>query len=382
MSTIIFAAAPAMGHLNASLTLAKSLSARGHEIYYLQGLRYQTYIEDQGVRFIPLGESIASGEAQIALLDRLMEFRQHGRPLDDQLLKLIEVFRQQIASLVRTLKPDLFLVDPYIPDIASIAHQLAAPFVFVNPTLVDISQLYDAPEVATVPELVLCPAEFDLPKQAVRGKRKRYFVAAEVNLQRHEELFNWSRINPDKPLIYCALGTHIENYSHVQRFFETIIEAVGNLPQYQLILATVANPGHDSFKNVPANVLLLKHAPQLQILQRTSIFITHGGLNSIKEALYYGVPMVVFPCWVDQPMNASRIAYHRLGLTGDLPTVTVEEVCALIQKVAATNLYRERANHFRDIIKQYEEAQVSVTVVEALLRLVASTPHLAAYARG
>ena len=227
----------------------------------------------------------------------------------------------------------------------------------------------------------MCPEEFDLPKQAVHGKRKRYFVGAEVNLQRHEELFDWSRINPDKPLIYCALGTHVENYSHVQRFFETIIEAVGNLPQYQLILATGANPGHDSFKNVPANVLLLKHAPQLQILQRTSIFITHGGLNSIKEALYYGVPMVVFPCWVDQPMNANRIAYHRLGLTGDLPTVTVEQVRALIQKVAATNLYRERANHFRNIIRQYEETQVSVTVVEALLRLVASTPHLAASAR-
>jgi UDP:flavonoid glycosyltransferase YjiC (YdhE family) len=111
-------------------------------------------------------------------------------------------------------------------------------------------------------------------------------------------------------------------------------------------------------------VLLLKHAPQLQILQRTSIFITHGGLNSIKEALYYGVPMVVFPCWVDQPMNANRIAYHGLGLTGDLRTVTVEQVGALIQKVAATNLYRERANHFRNIIKQYEETQVSVTVVE------------------
>ncbi len=308
-----------------------------------------------------------------------MDFRQHARPLDDELLNLLKVFRQEIASLVRTLKPDLFLIDPYIPDIASIVHQLAAPFIFVNPTLVDISELYDAPEVATVPELVLCPAEFDFPKQAVRGKRKRYFVGAEINLQRHEELFDWSTINPDKPLIYCALGTHVENYSHVERFFETIVEAVGDLPQYQLILA---NPGHDSFKSVPANVLLLKHAPQLQILQRTSIFITHGGLNSIKEALYYGVPMVVFPCWVDQPMNANRIAYHRLGLTADLPTVTVEQVRALIQEVIATNLYRERANHFRDILKQYEEAQVSVMVVEALLRLVARIPHLAAHARG
>jgi UDP:flavonoid glycosyltransferase YjiC (YdhE family) len=62
MSTIIFAIVPEMGHLNAPLKLARSLSARGHEIYFLTGLGYKTYIEEQRLRFITLGESIAVGE--------------------------------------------------------------------------------------------------------------------------------------------------------------------------------------------------------------------------------------------------------------------------------------------------------------------------------
>jgi zeaxanthin glucosyltransferase len=88
------------------------------------------------------------------------------------------------------------------------------------------------------------------------------------------------------------------------------------------------------------------------------------------------VPMIVFPSAVDQPMNAARVAYHRLGLTGDLLTVTVDQASALIQKVAETDLYRERANHFGEIIRQYEEAQVSVMVVEAFLQRLASKPRM------
>ena len=86
--------------------------------------------------------------------------------------------------------------------------------------------------------------------------------------------------------------------------------------------------------------------------------------------------MIVFPSVADQPLNTARVAYHRLGLTGDMQTVTVDQARAMIQKVAETDLYRERANHFRDIIRQYDEAQVSVMVVEALLQRLASKPRM------
>jgi UDP:flavonoid glycosyltransferase YjiC (YdhE family) len=377
MSTIIISMCPEFGHINSPLKLAKSLMARGHDVYFLIiGADYKPYIQKQGLRYITLGESVGNDVfTNRTLMRAWLEGRLLCRPLDQRLTRVVEICRREIEDLVRNLRPDLLMIDPFMPDIPAIAQELAAPYVFLNNILFnpldDTPLAQAAPYLRHVPELILCPQEFDFPEPQGRGKRKLIYVGAEVDLQRHEEPFDWARIDPDKPLIYCSFGSQPEVYPNLHRFFGTIIQAVGSLPQYQLILTT-----GESFKNVPANVLLLKHAPQLQILQRTSIFIMHGGINSIKEALCYGVPMIVFPSMTDQPMNAARVAYHRLGLTGDMLTVTVDQARTLIQKVAETHLYRERANHFRDIARQYEEAQVSVMVVEAFLQRLASKPRL------
>lgn len=382
MSKIIISMLPELGHINATLKVARSLMARGHEIYYLCSPEYKEYMHKQGMRYLALGDEGRDNAfpGTLTLMEELLEARIHCRPLDQRLAGIVEGFRREIEALVQDLQPDLFLIDPYTPEIALIAQQLALPYVFLNNVLFspleDTPLVHTAPYLSRVPEVILCPQEFDFPEQVGRGGRKLYFVGAEVDLQRHEDPFDWTTIDPEKPLIYCSFGSQAEIYPNMQRFFETIIEAVGGLPHYQLVLATGANFAHDGFKEVPSNVLLLKHAPQLQILQRSSMMITHGGVNSIKEALCYGVPMVVFPWLVDQPMNAARVAYHRLGVTGDMSSVTVEQARSLIQKVAETDLYRERANHFREIIMQYEERQVSVTVVEAFLRLVSTRPRM------
>jgi len=373
MSTIIFATVPAIGHLNAPLKLAKSLSARGHEICYLSGLGYKHYIEEQGLRFVTLGESTAVENThfdQIALLERLMDFRFHGRPLDDQLEHIIEILRREIVNLVQTLKPDLFLVDPYIPDLALLVHELAMPFVFLNPTLfnplTEMALLNDAPYLANVPELVLCPVEFDFP-MAVAGNKQRYYLGPEVDLQRKGEPFEWERIDTSKPLIYCSLGTQAQLYSEAKRLLQIIIDALSGLPQYQMIIATGRNVSHDNFERVPPNVLLFSYVPQCQVLEKASLLITHGGLLTIKDAIFFGVPMIVFPGLYDQPKNSARVVYHGLGLKGDMRSTTVEEVRALIEKIAQTDSYRERVRAFSELFRKRDEAGISVKVVEALL---------------
>jgi hypothetical protein len=357
--------------------------ACGHDVYFLiVGADYKPYIQKEGLRYITLGASVGNGVLpnERTLMRAWLEGRLLCRPLDQRLTHVVEICRREIDALVRNLRPDLFMIDPFMPELPLIAHELAVPYVFLNNALFspleDTPLVYTKPYLSHVPELILCPQEFEFPEPQGHGKRKLYYIGAEVDLQRHEELFDWSWIDPDKRLIYCSFGSMPELYPNMQRFFETIIEAVRNLSQYQLVLKTGPNFGHEGFKNVPANVLLLRRAPQLGILQRSSIFIMHGGLNGIKEALCYGVPMIVFPSSHDQPMNAARVAYHRLGVTGDMLTVTVDQARALIQKVVETDLYRQRANHFRDIIRQYEEAQVSVMVVEAFLQRLASKPRM------
>jgi len=376
MSTIVVTAVPAMGHLNASLKLAKSLAARGHEVCYLSGVGYKTYIEAQGLRFITLGESIELPNARFSQLDlaeRLMEFRFHGRPLDDQLARVVEVFRRNIVDLVSTLRPDLFLIDPYVPDLALIVHDLALPFVFLNPTLYnpldEMALLNDAPYLGKIPELVLCPAEFDFPETVARN-RQRYYLGAELDIDRKEEPFEWERIDRSKRLIYCSLGSQAQMYSETKRLFQIIIDAVSGLPEYQMIVATGRDVDHDDLQRVPPNVLLFNYVPQSQILEKASLLITHGGLNTIKDAIFFGVPMVVFPGDFDQPRNSGRVVYHGLGLKGDMKTATVEEVRALIPKVAQTPSYRERVLAFGEIFRKYDQNGVSVKVIEALLATI------------
>ena len=85
-----------------------------------------------------------------------MRERLCGRPLDQHFTRVVEIFRREIDDLVRNLRPDLFLIDPFTPEIALIAHQLAAPYVFLNIAL--FNPLDDTRWFTAVPHLSMCPS--------------------------------------------------------------------------------------------------------------------------------------------------------------------------------------------------------------------------------
>lgn len=372
MARIVIAMLPEMGHLNATLKLARALGTRGHEVYYLGGSDRRAYLEKQGMRFLALdeGRDRPGGKvSQLDVMEFLLEARLHCRPLDQYFSGVIEVFHRGLEALITHLRPDLFIIDPYVPDVALIAQDLDMPFAFLNTTLVNpidgTPLLHSFPDLGQVPELIVCLEEFDYKRAVGRGAH-RYYLGPGVDLQRHEEPFDWAKIDPDMPLIYCSLGSQSENCEGAQRFFQVVIDAMAGLPHQQMILAT-GQFKNDDFQRIPPNVLLLNHAPQLQILERADVVITHGGLNTIKEALVFGVPMVVFPSFGEQPMNAGRVVHHGLGVWGNMLTVTVEQARSLIEKVIETNSYRERADFFRERCRQIEKEDLDVKVVEALL---------------
>lgn len=77
-------------------------------------------------------------------------------------------------------------------------------------------------------------------------------------------------------------------------------------------------------KDVPENCKIYNEVPQLSVLRQADIFVTHGGMNSISEALVYGVPMVVIPFMSDQPTNARRIEQLGLGKKLDYRMINSE----------------------------------------------------------
>jgi MGT family glycosyltransferase len=104
------------------------------------------------------------------------------------------------------------------------------------------------------------------------------------------------------PLVYISLGT---TFNAAPEFYRACVEAFGGTP-WQIVLSTGgADP---ELPTIPANCMIRRFVPQLKLLERASVFITHGGMNSANEGLWQGVPLVVVPQRGDQYLVAGRVA--------------------------------------------------------------------------
>lgn len=170
----------------------------------------------------------------------------------------------------------------------------------------------------TAPEFVMCPETIDFPHCT---RTDRVYVGVGIDPERVDDPFNWRSINKGKRLLYCSLGTYSRHYPFSQRFFRILIEFLRSQTELQAIIQVGDTLKPEEFESLPPHILVVDTAPQLQILEHADLFITHGGFSSIREAVYYGVPMLVFPCWLDQAGNSARVVFHGLGIRGDMKTI-------------------------------------------------------------
>jgi len=385
MATIVFAILPELGHLNASLKLAKSLKSRGHQVYYLVAAEYREYISFQGLETIELGTDetavedglgSASETSQLPLMELLLNSWIQEQPLDTTLRKVMAVLEAAVQSVARKLRPALFIIDLFVPDVVAIARGTGVPYVLLNSTLFDplkgVDRFNKIRTASGAPELVLCPKEFDFP-HAVTPQAHRYHIEASIDLERKDIPFPWERISAGKPLIYCSLGS--QPFRGRQEVFQPIIDAMKDRKDWQMVFTT-GNAQHDQEAAlVPSNVVLVKRAPQLEVLQRASLMITHGGLNGIKEAIYFGVPMILMPLeggkGSDQPMNAARAVYHGLGIRADSRQLSAENIGSLFNRIQRNQSFRDRTSLMKRKFRELEAAGLGVKIIEALLMSIA-----------
>lgn len=120
---------------------------------------------------------------------------------------------------------------------------------------------------------------------------------------------NLDYVKGEKPLVYVSLGTIIKGAAS---FFQNCMEAFRN-EDVDLIISVGQQFNIEKLKNIPPNVHVYKSVPQLKVLKMADVFVTHGGMNSVSEALFYGVPMVVIPFVSDQPVNARCVEQLGVG---------------------------------------------------------------------
>lgn len=150
----------------------------------------------------------------------------------------------------------------------------------------------------------------------------------------------------NKPVIYIALGTiYNDNIS----LYKNLIAAFSNTP-YQVIISIGSFFKPSSFGEVPPNIYLKDYVPQLEVLKKASLFISHGGMNSINESLYYGVPLILLPIIHEQKVNSARVQQLGAGIYYKKHTVDPAEFRQLTEKILKTSSFKKSAEKIKQTL--------------------------------
>jgi zeaxanthin glucosyltransferase len=152
--------------------------------------------------------------------------------------------------------------------------------------------------------------------------------------------------------------------------------AVAKLTGIQLVLSIGNNLNQNELGTVPANALVVRNAPQIELLKRAILCITHAGLNTTLEALAQGVPMVAIPVGYDQPGVAARIAHHGVGEFMEVEHIGVEGLSNRIQGVLNDPRYRIRARHLASVIADTHGLDLAADVIERAFLTGAGAEHV------
>jgi MGT family glycosyltransferase len=201
---------------------------------------------------------------------------------------------------------------------------------------------------ATVSKLAVItqtPREFDFP---IPNLPPQFHYAGPLhdNEGREPVPFPWEKLT-GQPLIYASLGTLVNGLTNV---YGKILEAVSELPDMQVVLSIGKNLDPNDLGLIPSNTIVVRVAPQLELLKRAALCITHAGLNTALETLAQGVPMVAIPIGYDQPGVAARIAYHAVGEFVEIGNLTASRLSQLILRVTSNLTYRDKARWFQKVL--------------------------------
>jgi MGT family glycosyltransferase len=213
----------------------------------------------------------------------------------------------------------------------------------------------------TRPQLSQEPRGFEFPRREL--PESFHFVGP---LHRQESraatAFPWERLD-GRPVIYASMGT-LQN--GMEWVFRAIADGCSGMGA-QVIISLGGNLDIAQFAGLPGEPLVVKFAPQIDVLKRASLCITHAGLNTALESLAQGVPMVAIPITNDQPAVGARIAWTGAGRVVPLNKVKEGALRAAVSEVMGTPSYREGARRLQAEIAGLNSLERASEIVESVL---------------
>jgi MGT family glycosyltransferase len=169
------------------------------------------------------------------------------------------------------------------------------------------------------------------------------FVGPLLEARAEQGDFPWQRL-PRSTIVYVSLGTL---FNAAPDFYRDCFAAFSGMDA-QIVLSVGSRISADTLGPPPDNVLVRSHVPQLEVLQRASAFVSHGGMNSVSESLFHGVPLVVIPQMSEQEIVGRRVEELGAGVVLERDAVTPSALRASVERVLADRGFAAHASTIGD----------------------------------
>ena len=365
MSKIVFFCIPAHGHTNPTLGVVKELIARGHEVTYYSYEPFREKIESTGATFVACDAFDA--EQKLDPKDAVKvgkDLAFSTRLLVDTTLAL----NDSVCKEMERLKPDCIVADSMSVWGKAVALKMGIPFVSSTTTFAfnqhsakilkqSIGELFGMIfSMGKINKDIKRLQDAGFPVKSVldliqNDENTETVVYTSPQFQPCSETFNekYAFVGPSvrpaenvitkerEKLIYISLGTVMNDNV---KFFKNCIKAMKDT-DYQVIMSVGNLIDKKELGEIPENISVQEHVDQIAVLQQADVFLSHCGMNSVNESLYYEVPLVTYPQTSEQGGVATRV--EMLGAGERLLKANPESIRETIEKVMGDASYKESA---------------------------------------
>ena len=360
---------PAHGHTNPTLGLIKELTGAGHQVWYFSFEDFREKIESAGAAFIGCDgydfEMEDKGNA-----DRVGKDKVYATEL---LVSSTLALDEMTSRVIGEIRPDIVVSDSvaFWGKLAAIKHGL--PYVSSTTTFAfnRYSAKYMQESAWDIARMLMAMPRIN--KQLKRLREKGYPVKSILDIVQNDndtntivytskyfqpcsETFSdrYHFIGPsirpvtetmektaDK-MVYISMGTVNQD----REFYRNCIHALGQT-DWQVVISMGTNPEH--YDGLPENIQIYESVDQMAVLSISDVFITHCGMNSASEGLYFGVPLVLFPQTSEQGAVAKRV--EELGAGVRLKSISGEDVLDALSKVISDPQFKTEAERVSESFK-------------------------------
>ena len=161
--------------------------------------------------------------------------------------------------------------------------------------------------------------------------------------------------------MYASLGTL---QSGKQRIFRCFAEACRHFDVQLVILSYGGGLTDDEARSLPGSPLIAAYVPQMELLERASLTLTHAGLNTVLDSLACGVPLVAVPITYEQPAIASRIRWAGVGASVHFNRISAERIRQALGNVLGNEAFRINARRIQSSILAAGGARRAADIIE------------------